>query len=317
MNIVAITGMNISYLQENIPDEVRGEVEMFWCKNTKEADELLEGAEVLVTSGRLHPSIPERTPKLRWVQSLSSGVDKLPLKDLAQRNIILTNARSIHAVQMSEFALSSMLDWVRNTNKFRGMQRQKIWDSNIPVAELHGKTIGIIGTGAIGQEIARKCQVFDMKVIGFNRNGSLPAHFDEVVSGREGLHTLLQISDFVVLVLPSTAKTHHFITREHLQLMKRSAFLINLARGHIIQEEALIAALQEGTIAGAALDVFDQEPLPDSSPFWTMENVLLTPHIAGVSEHYLTRVAPIFYHNLKQYLAGKSLMNLVDLQEGY
>jgi phosphoglycerate dehydrogenase-like enzyme len=317
MNIVAITGMDISYLKENIPDEVRKEVELFWCKNTKEADEFLSEAEVLVTSGRLHPSIPKKTPKLRWVQSLSSGVDQLPLKELAQRNIILTNARSIHAVQMSEFALSAMLDWVRNTNNFHSMQRQKIWDSKIPVAELHGKTIGIIGAGAIGEEIARKCQVFDMKVVGFNRTGSLPAHFDEVVTGQEGLHTLLQISDFVVLALPSTAKTHHFITREHLQLMKRSAILINLARGSIIQEEALIEALQDGTIAGAALDVFDQEPLPESSPFWTMENVMLTPHIAGVSEHYLARVTPIFYHNLQQYLAGKPLMNLVDLQEGY
>lgn len=317
MKIVAITGMNLSNMQEKIPKEIRSQVEFLWCKNTKEAAEFLSEAEVIVTSGRLNSSVPDRTPKLRWVQSLSAGVDKLPLEAFAQRNIAVTNAKGVHTIQMSEFTLSLMLQWTRNSNKFLDSQQEKRWDSKIPVGELHGLTIGIVGAGAIGEAVARKCQAFDMYVIGYNRSGDLPAHFDEIVTGEEGLITLLKKSDYIVILLPSTAKTHHVITKKHLQYMKPNAFLINLARGDVIDEDALIEALQDGSIAGAALDVFEQEPLPESSPFWTMDNVIVTPHIAGSSEHYLERAAPIFFHNIKQYISGKPLMNLVNLKEGY
>jgi phosphoglycerate dehydrogenase-like enzyme len=317
MNIVAISGMDLSQLRDNLPDEVRSHINFIWCKNTKEANDFLPDAEILLTMGRLDPEIMERAPKLRWVQSLSAGIDKLPLESFIRRNIIVTNGKGVHTVQMSEFTLGVMLQWVRSTNKILKHQQEKIWDSKLSLDELYGKTIGILGAGAIGEAVARKCQAFDMRVIGFNRSGAAQPHFNEILSGDNGLITLLQKSDFVVLLLPSTAKTRHLIKREQLQQMKSSAFLINIARGDVIDEEALIEALQNGTIAGAALDVFEQEPLPEASPFWTMDNVILTPHIAGATAHYIERAAPIFYHNLKQYIAGQSLMNVVNLREGY
>jgi phosphoglycerate dehydrogenase-like enzyme len=317
LKIVAVTGMDLSNIKENLPDELRNKVDFLWFKHTDEAREFLPEADVLVTAGRLDSSIPTSTPKLRWVQTLSAGVDKLPLQAFAQRSIVVTNAKGVHTIQMSEFTISLMLQWVRKTNTFLHNQQRKIWNQQIPVGELHGKSIGIIGAGAIGEAVARKCQAFDMKVIGYNRNGAAPAHFDEIYTGEDGLVTLLQKSDFVVLLLPSTSKTRHFIKKEHLQQMKCSAFLINLARGDVIQEAELIDALEQGHFAGAALDVFDQEPLPEASPLWTMDNVIITPHIAGSSEHYVERAAPIFYHNIKQFLEGQPLMNLVNLQEGY
>jgi phosphoglycerate dehydrogenase-like enzyme len=317
MNIVAISGMDLSQLRDNLPNEVRSHVKFIWCKNTKEANEFLPDAEILLTMGRLDPDITERTPKLRWVQSLAAGIDKLPLETFIKRNIIVTNGKGVHIVQMSEFTLGVMLQWVRNTNKFLKHQQEKIWEQKLSFDELYGKTVGILGAGAIGEAVARKCQAFDMNVIGFNRSGAAQPHFNEIFSGENGLIALLQKSDFVVLLLPSTSKTHHFIKREHLQQMKSSAFLINIARGDVIDEEALMEALQNGTISGAALDVFEQEPLPETSPLWTMDNVILTPHIAGATDHYIERAAPIFYHNLKQYIAGQPLMNVVNLREGY
>jgi phosphoglycerate dehydrogenase-like enzyme len=317
LNIVAITGTDLSQLRDNLPDEVRSRIKFIWCKNTKEANEFLPDAEILLTMGRLDPDIMERTPKLRWVQSLSAGIDNLPLEAFIKRNIIVTNGKGVHTVQMSEFTIGVMLQWVRNTNKFLKHQHEKLWDSKLSFDELYGKTVGILGAGAIGEAVARKCQAFDMRVIGFNRSGAAQPHFNEILSGDNGLITLLQKSDFIVLLLPSTSKTHHLIKREQFQQMKPSAFLINIARGDVIDEEALIEALQNGTISGAALDVFEQEPLPETSPFWTMDNVILTPHIAGATDHYIERAAPIFYHNLKQYIAGQPLMNVVNLREGY
>jgi phosphoglycerate dehydrogenase-like enzyme len=317
MNVVAISGMDLSRLRDNLPDEVRSQTEFIWCKNTEEANEFLPNAEILLIMGRLDPDITERTPKLRWVQTLSAGIDKLPLEAFIKRNIIVTNGKGVHTVQMSEFTLGVMLQWVRNTNKFLKHQQVKKWEPKLALDELYGKTVGILGAGAIGEAVARKCQAFDMRVMGFNRSGATQPHFHEILSGDNGLTTLLQKSDFVVLLLPSTTKTYHLIKREHLQQMKSSAFLINIARGDVIDEEALIEALQNGTISGAALDVFEQEPLPETSPFWTMDNVILTPHISGATDHYIERAAPIFYHNMKQYIAGQPLMNVVNLREGY
>lgn len=317
MNIVAIAGTDLSYLRDNLPAEVRSQIQFNWCRNTKEASEFLPEAEVLLTMGRLDPNITERTPKLRWVQSLSAGIDKLPLEAFIKRNIIVSNGRGVHAVQMSEFTLGAMLQRVRNANKFLQNQQEKVWDQKLAVDELYGKTVGIIGAGSIGEAVARKCQAFDMRVIGLNRSGAAQPHFDEILSGETGLKTLLQQSDFIVILLPSTSKTHHLIKEEQFKQMKPSAFLINIARGDVVDEAALVEALRNGTISGAALDVFDQEPLPETSPFWTMDNVIITPHIAGATEHYIERAAPIFYYNLKQYLAGQPLMNVVDLREGY
>ncbi|TXK86190.1 D-2-hydroxyacid dehydrogenase [Paenibacillus sp. N3.4] len=317
MNIVAITGMDLTYLQENLPKELNNRIQFHWFKSSKEASAHLANADVIVTAGKMNPDIMKQTPNLKWLQTLSAGVDKLPLQELAERNIVLTNARGVHTIQMSEFTLSLMLQWVRKTNLLHERQQQHMWDDQLSVGELYGKTIGIIGAGAIGEAVARKAKAFDMKVIGLNRSGVPHPAYDSTVSGEEGLVYLLSQSDFVVLLLPSTAKTKGFMTKEHIALLKPNAFLINLARGDVLDEQALITALQERKLAGAALDVFQQEPLPADSPLWSMENVILTPHIAGSSARYTERVSSIFYHNLVAILEGSEMMNKVDLTEGY
>ncbi|MDU0204144.1 MULTISPECIES: D-2-hydroxyacid dehydrogenase [Paenibacillus] len=319
MKIVAITDMNLSLMQERMPQDLKGRTEFHWFRSSKDAQEHIADAEVIITAGRIHPeyATKERAPKLRWMQTLSAGVDKLPLQELAERQIPLTNARGVHTIQMSEFTLSLMLQWVRKSNKLYECQLQKEWYQRISVGELSGKTLGIVGAGAIGEAVARKAKAFDMSVIGLNRSGTPQPGYDQTLSGDEGLRTLLAQSDFVVLLLPSTPKTRGLITKEHLSLMKPSAFLINLARGDVIDEGALTLMLQEGKLAGAALDVFEQEPLPATSPLWSMTNVIVTPHIAGSSSHYTERVSAIFYHNLRALLDGGEMMNLVNIHEGY
>ncbi|MEC0228951.1 D-2-hydroxyacid dehydrogenase [Paenibacillus alba] len=317
MNIVAITGMDLTVMQEQMPQDLKDRCQFHWFQSSKGAEEQVAEADVIVTAGRINPDIMKLASKLKWMQTLSAGVDKLPLQELAERDIPLTNARGVHTIQMSEFTLSLMLQWVRKANLLHEQKLNKIWNHEVQVGELHGKTLGIIGAGAIGDAVARKAKAFDMKVIGLNRSGDPQLSFDSTVSGEEGLNALLSQSDFIVLLLPSTAKTRGFITKEHLALMKPSALLINLARGDVIDEAALITALQEGKLAGAALDVFEQEPLPASSPLWQLDNVILTPHIAGASAHYTERVSSIFYHNLRAFLDGGEMINVVNLKEGY
>ncbi|OCT11957.1 hydroxyacid dehydrogenase [Paenibacillus pectinilyticus] len=317
LNIVAITGMDLTSMQGQMPEDLKKRSQFHWFTSSKEAREHISDADVLISAGRLHPDLVAQATKLKWVQTLSAGIDKLPLEDLARRDVIVTNARGVHTIQMSEFALSLMLQWVRKANLLHDNQQQHVWDHQVQFGELHGKTIGIIGAGAIGEAVARKAKAFDMKVIGLNRSGTPQAAFDTTVHGEEGLAHLLAQSDFVVVLLPSTPKTRGFLRQDHLDLMKPNAFFINLARGDVLNEEALILALQQGKIAGAALDVFAQEPLPPSSPLWSMNNVILTPHIAGASVHYTDRVSTIFYHNLRAMLDGGDMRNVVDLAEGY
>jgi phosphoglycerate dehydrogenase-like enzyme len=317
MKIVAITGLNLDFLLKNVPQDLQSQIDLQWVKKADEAKSLLPEAEAIVTAGSMDPSILDLTPKLRWVQTLSAGVDQLPLERFSEREITVTNMSGVHQIQMSELTISLMLQWVRKSNLFHLNQLNQVWDHRITPGELFGKTIGIIGVGSIGEAVARKAKAFDMHVIGFNRTGDSQPYFDEIVTGDDGLSYLLQQSDFVVLLLPSTNKTYQFLRAEHFEQMKESAFLINLARGNVVHETEMIEALRHGRIAGAALDVFDQEPLPLESPLWKLENVIITPHIAGASVHYVERAAPIFYHNIREFLAGRPLRNKVDLAEGY
>lgn len=317
MNIVAITGMDLTSMQEQMPQDLKERCQFHWFKSSSEAGDQIAKANVIITAGRMNPDVVKQAIDLKWIQTISAGVDKLPLHELAQRHIILTNARGVHTIQMSEFTLSLMLQWVRKANQLHERQQSKIWDNQVRFEELHGQTIGIIGAGVIGEAVARKAKAFDMTVIGLNRSGTPQPAFDMTVHGEDGLTYLLSHSDFVVLLLPSTAKTQRFLNKEHLNLMKPNAFLINLARGDVIDENDLILSLQEGKLAGAALDVFEQEPLPSTSPLWSMDNVILTPHIAGASAHYTERVSSIFYHNVRAMLDGGEMMNVVNLTEGY
>ncbi|MDF2936272.1 MAG: D-2-hydroxyacid dehydrogenase [Paenibacillaceae bacterium] len=296
-------------------------IELIPCRSRGDVTAQASDADGFVVTGGGMPDadLLEELPKLRWVQIMSAGADKLPLEELRKRGIRLTNAKGVHQIQMSEFALLQMLQWARRADLHFSNQLDKRWGKRVSSGELHGQTVGILGTGSIGQAIAAKAQAFGMRTLGYNTSGRSELHFDAVFQGPDGLLSVLGDSDYVVVIVPSTPDTQGLIGKEQLQAMKPSACLVNLARGTVVSEPELIAALQNGTIAGAALDVFEVEPLPPESPLWELPNVLITPHVAGSSPHYNERAAGIVRENLRRLAEDPEspLQNEVDLSQGY
>lgn len=256
--------------------------------------------------------------KLRWLQSWSAGVNNMPLDKLSQHNIILTSANGVHAYPISETIFALMLGLTRKIHTYVKQQQKKHWHHAHMNLELHEKTIGIIGVGAIGKETARIAKAFRMNVIGVRHSGIQTENVDEMYTP-DKLHEILPLCDYVVITLPLTEDTQGMFGAEEFNLMKKSAFLINIGRGEVIKEEDLVMALQEQEFAGAGLDVFTQEPLEETNPLWEMENVIVTPHTSGSTEHYTKRVIEdIFLPNLKQYIKDDyQLTNLVDYEKGY
>ncbi|MBX6396106.1 MAG: D-2-hydroxyacid dehydrogenase [Alicyclobacillaceae bacterium] len=285
----------------------------------EEAGRHLSDFEILITYGMdVEESHVERMTALRWVQVYSAGVERLPLEALDRRGVMVTNARGIHGVQMSEHTLGVMLMYTRRFLTFARQQAARVWDRRVRVDELQDKILAILGTGAIAVELARRAKALGMVVWGYNRSGRPVEGFDRVVSGREGLEELLAAGDFVVVLVPSTPETRRLIGREELRKMKPTAFLINLARGEVVDEEALVTALRDNWIGGAALDVFEEEPLPADHPFWELENCFITPHVSGLSPKYNERATDIFLRNLKTYVTGQGeWVNRVDPRKGY
>jgi len=280
-------------------------------------------AEVLVGHG-VTPEIFRSASQLEWIQAPSAGVGHLLFPDLVASPVILTNARGVHAEPMAEHVMAMMLALVRKIHRARDHQikeqwaQDELWKEEPLLDEIGGRTLGIVGLGAIGQALALRARAFGMRVIGLRRHasGDLPAGVDEA-RGPDDLSWLLSQSDFVANCLPSTAKTKHLFDRAALAAMKPGAYLFNVGRGSTIDEAALVAALQAGRLAGAGLDVTDEEPLPPSSPLYRMPQVLLTFHIAGASRRFWDRAARLFEDNVERYLDGRPLLNVVDKKEGY
>lgn len=320
MKIAVFTASDAAPLHKGLPPDVREQVELVICRSKEELLIQAPDVQALVVTGRMQQDWLEAFPKLRFIQALSAGVDHLPLQEIAARQIRVANARGIHQIQMSEFAMLLMMQWVRRADLHFLNQMDKVWGKRVPSGELYGQTVGVLGSGSIGQAIARKAQAFGMKTLGYNRSGKPAADFDETVGGPDGLKRVLNESDFVITLLPSTPETRQLLGMEQFKAMKPSACFINLARGTVINEQELIEALRTGIIAGAALDVFEQEPLPPDSPLWGLTNVILTPHIAGASPHYMTRAAGVLYENIRRLLrdgASEGLLNEVYPGKGY
>jgi len=256
--------------------------------------------------------------QLKWIQTWSAGVNSLPLQQLAAQNIQLTSANGVHSYPISETVFALMLALTRNIHTYIRNQINKGWNDSGNTLEMHNKTIGIIGVGAIGQEIAKLAKAFGMKVLGVRHSGKPAPYVDEMYPQSELKNTLSQC-DYVVITLPLTEDTYHLFDKTLFEKMKKSAFFINIGRGEIVKEDDLIAALQNGNIAGAGLDVFETEPLQQTSPLWEMDNVIITPHTSGATEHYAERVIEdIFLPNLKSYLENSQpTINTVHYQKGY
>lgn len=263
-------------------------------------------------------SIREAAPNLKWIQLTSAGADRLINSGFVEDGIVVTTVSGLHATPIGEFVLASILMWAKGAPRTMRAQVAGEWTRFAPT-ELYGKTVGIVGFGHIGEEVGRLAKAFGCRVIATRRSTvtrETHSHADEVLP-LGALPELLAESDYVVLSMPLTPETRGMIGEQQLRAMKPTALLVNIARGPVTVEADLIRALSEGWIAGAALDVFDQEPLPADSPFWSMSNVILTPHISGGTEIYNRRATDIFAENLRRYLNGEPLLNVVDPTRGY
>ena len=278
-------------------------------------------AEILVTNNRVYDETVGRIvcgqgTALRWIQFSTSGVER-GLKYGLPRGIPVCNAAGVKAPTVAEHAFTLLLASVRRLRDMEAARGRRIWarhEINPLVRSLEGATLVIVGLGAIGQEIARKAKAFDMYVIAVTREGRPGPTVDEVAP-RTRLREVLARADVVALSAPSTTDNFHMIGAGELASMKREAVLLNISRGELIDEAALIRALKEGSIAGAALDVTEVEPLPPDSELWTLSNVLISPHVAGSGSDGLIRFLKIFGENLRRYKAGLPLNHQLEWEQ--
>ncbi|MFP7171375.1 D-2-hydroxyacid dehydrogenase [Terribacillus sp. FSL K6-0262] len=293
----------------------------FHFSSTKEeTEERIKEAEILVTGGRgADEASLRKADKLKWIMVISAGVDNLPLELMAQKGIMLTNANGIHRIQMAEYAISSILAVARNERAFLKKQEEHVWDKDLMIDEITAKKLVVVGAGAIGQEVARLGKAFRMHTIGVSRSGSPKEYFDEVYKQKD-IDIVLPHADYLISILPSTKETKYFYKENHFDLMPKHAVFLNMGRGDAVATEVLLDALDKEKIKAAVLDVFEEEPLPEDHPFWDHERVVLTPHMAGKSPHYIERAMDIFEKNLTVYTdesAEKQYINKIDLDRGY
>ena len=276
----------------------------------------------------------ELAPGLRWLQLHSAGANHLLDHPIMKSDVAITTVSGIHATPIAEYVFASILTYRWRVPMWTHCQREGRWPSGrwglYARPELRDSTLGIVGYGSIGREVGRIGQAFGMRVLALRRSagrtkegytsertgdaaGSIPARF----YGPDSLHEMLSKCDYVVIAVPLTPETLGLIGSEELKAMKSSAYLVNIARGPIVDEAALAQAVEQGWIAGAGLDVFEQEPLPADSPLWALENVLISPHVAGFTPRYDERAKALFAENLGRYLSGEPLLNLVDKTQGY
>ena len=271
---------------------------------------------ILVTFG--HPWLPDlvgERESIEWIHLLSAGADRLLQQDLPFERLRISTSSGVHAATIGEYVMAGVLYHTKYLGRFTRQQLERRWERG-PQDELEGRTIGIIGLGAIGEGIAARAKGFGMRVIGIKRTpGSVP-NVDQAY-GPEGLHDVLGQADVLAVTVPLTPATRNLLGPAEFELMREGAILVNVGRGHVVDEVALAAALREGRLSGATLDVFADEPLPTDSPLWDLDNVLITPHIAGETPQYMRKAARVFVENYRSWQAEGRLTTAVDVQAGY
>ncbi|HYL68641.1 MAG TPA: D-2-hydroxyacid dehydrogenase [Candidatus Limnocylindria bacterium] len=271
----------------------------------------------------LRPEQFGHAPKLKWLHSTAAGVGQLMYPELRKSGIEVTNASGVHTIPMAEHILGMVIAMARRfPDCFRYQQQahwaqQELWDSPVRPRELHGQTLLLIGFGAIGHAVAKAVRPLGMRVWAVTRSGEGDRELTEKIVPVVRLHEVLPETDFVILAAPETPETRRMMGVQEFAQMKRSAYFMNVSRGALVDEPALIAALERRAIAGAALDVASQEPLPPDSPLWKLENAFITPHMSAVSENLWTRQADLLITNLERWFSGRKLLNRVDLKRGY
>lgn len=291
-------------------------VEILDVENFKDHVDILDRVEAIIPSWKLKEEDLALCKNLKWIQSYSAGVNTFPLKYIRERGIILTNTSGVHAPAMSDHIMGMILAFSRSLMPCIRNQKEKVWDVDYPLFELEGKELLIVGAGHIGTLLAKKAKAFEMKVIGLKRTVVPLENFDEV-RGLDELKESMKTADYVAILAPLTENTRGMIGYEELYAMKKDAVLINLARGPLIVEEALLEVLKEKKIRGAGLDVFHKEPLKEDNPLWEMDNVILTPHLGGVSDQMARRSIEFIAGNIIHFKNGEKLENIVNLELGY
>ena len=308
---VAICFAHVAYqLQERFAALDTG-IHSFAVRDAETLMDRVEEADVLVISGLWQNGLLDRAAKLRFIQAIGAGTDQFSRDELARRGIRLASARGVNARAVAEHAMALVLALSRRLPEARDNQARRVWrgmigDLSRREDELGGKTLLVIGIGDIGGRLARLAKAFDMRVVGLRRDPSLGSGKADAVHPMSALKSVLPDADFVVLTCPLTEETENLIDAEALGHMKSSAYLVNVARGRVVDEAALIEALAARRIAGAGLDVTAEEPLPPISPLWGMEHVLVTPHTAGETRHYEDNVIEILRDNLERLWRGQS-----------
>ncbi|MEO9029907.1 MAG: D-2-hydroxyacid dehydrogenase [Ktedonobacteraceae bacterium] len=299
-------------------------------------DTLWNEVEVLYTSFTTPLPSSASAPRLRWVQLYSAGPDHILNHPLCATSVLFTTTSGIHAIPIAEHVLTMVLGWLHRLPRMFDLQQRGVWPARAELLsiftgeEVRGKTLGIVGYGSIGRELARLATAFGMRVLamqrGSNRRDSgfvLPGIGDpmgmlpERYYAPDDLHAMLVQCDVVVIAAPLTVQTRGMFDDAAFEAMKSTAFLVNIARGDLCDEDALVRALQRQSIAGAALDVFHEEPLPSGHALWSLPNVFISPHMSGLTPLYGERAAQIFVENMRRYLADEPLYNTVDKVRGY
>ena len=297
------------------------------------SEEQLGETQILYTRQALPE--PEQVPNLKWIQFHWSGIDNFVDESLLRSDMMVTTLSGAAVPQMAEFALTMMMALGHHLPAMMGDQQEKVWAENkftrFRPQELRGSTVGIVGYGNIGREIARVCQSLGAEVLATKRDlkmldasgytleglGDAQAEIPERIYPPQALPSMAAECDFLILTVPLTPETRGMVSAKVFESMKDSAYLIDVSRGGVVDQGALVEALREGLIAGAALDVYPVEPLPESSPLWELPNVILSPHVGGTSGQYLERAADLFAENLRRYVANEPLLNRYDSKRGY
>jgi phosphoglycerate dehydrogenase-like enzyme len=294
---------------------------------SSEVLEAIEDAEIYMGYGFPPPLFDaahrDGGTKLRWVHSGAAGVGGSLHDGMAASSIVLTNSAGVHAVPMSETLLAMILYFARGLDLAVDAQRRGEWDKrpfeaeDTPVRELADATVGILGFGGIGRELARRATALGMRVLALKRRPAEAPPGVDLLFGAQGMDRLLRESDYVAITLPETAATRDLIGADEIGRMRGEAVLLNVGRGRVVDEDALVRALAEGRLRGAGLDVFRREPLPQDSPLWKAPNVLVLPHVSATTQRFWRRQTDLIVNNLRRYLRGEGLRNTVDKRAGY
>jgi phosphoglycerate dehydrogenase-like enzyme len=293
-------------------------VEFLMAKNEQEALGLAPEADAAYSF--CTPAVIQAGPRLRWVQVGSAGVERYPFQEMRDRGITFTNAKEIYGIQLADHNMAFILAFSRQLPFLFRAQQNGVWENrrNFPPGELASETLLVVGLGGTGLETARRAAGFGMRITATRRRTDLPKpDFVEAVHPPERLHDLLPEADWVAVCTPLTKDTRDSFHDAEFDLMKKTAYIVCVTRGGIINTEALLRAIEAGKIAGAGLDVTDPEPLPAGHPLWTKENVILTPHASGHSPHSGERMFDLLCENVRRFAAGEPLMNVVDLELQY